>query len=181
MPRFARASSLDLSDIKNAADVRMRHLARQSNFARETLQSLLRLRQRPWQKFQCHRLAQFQILRAIDFAHTAFAKRRNNAIPIGEGSSGNIACFVARGRGNPATRREIPLARRSARPAPWRTGAARSGFRLERRPRAANHRAAARRAKARCIRDFTSASRAAHGFCGSVSYSLLPSSGSAEG
>ena len=49
----------DLSNIKDAADVRMRDLPRQTYFTRETLQRLFCLRQRPWQKFQRHRLAEF--------------------------------------------------------------------------------------------------------------------------
>ena len=61
------------ADIEDTADIRMRDLPRQANFAGETLARLVGLCQRPRQKFQRHRLPKLQVFRAIDFAHPAFA------------------------------------------------------------------------------------------------------------
>src|SRR5208283_1538632 len=94
------------------------------------------------------------------------AKRRNNAVPIGERGPGNVTCFVAvGGRRKPGTGRGTTLGG--------------SGLSLESGRAAAFHRAAARRAKARCARDFTFAGRAIHD-CSGVYHCPLPSSGSVE-
>ena len=53
------SAPVGLADVEHPAHVRMRNLTRQANFTREPIQRLFCLRQRPCQKFQCHRLPEF--------------------------------------------------------------------------------------------------------------------------
>src|SRR5947209_20388652 len=89
LDKFHREENLtvDLANVVNPTDVRMRHLAGDTHFAMEALHGVDILREIPGKKFKSDRLAQPEIVRAIDFAHAAFAQQTNDAIALCEDSS----------------------------------------------------------------------------------------------
>ena len=89
LDKFHREEKLtvDLANVVNPTDVRMRHLAGDTHFAIEALHGCGILREIPGKKFKSDRLAQPEIVRAIDFAHAAFAQQTNDAIALCENRS----------------------------------------------------------------------------------------------
>ena len=163
--------AVGLADIKDTADIGMGNLAGDADFAVEACQGRAILGDGFRQEFQRHRLAELEVFGAIDFAHGAASGYGHDAVAVlKDGArSESRAIDGAGGRGNPAARRGVPLARRNA----GRTGGTGIGFRRQRGRGAENHFSAAGRAKASRARDFTSAGRAGHGWRGSIS---LPAS-----
>ena len=70
----------EFADIVDAADVRVRNLARDAHLAMEALQQPLVARGFLGKKLERHRLPQHQIGGTIDFAHAAAAQQVNDAV-----------------------------------------------------------------------------------------------------
>ena len=112
--------AVGFADIEDAADVGMGNLAGDADFAVEARHGRAILGDGFRQEFQRHRLAELEVFGAIDFAHGAASGHGHDAVAVlKDGArSKSRAIEGAGGRGNPATRRGVPLARRS----PGRTG-----------------------------------------------------------
>jgi vacuolar-type H+-ATPase subunit I/STV1 len=91
--------SLDLADVVNTTDILVRDLAGNAHLAMKPRQRPAVAEQMIRQKLQRDRLRKFQIVRAIDFAHSAFAQQADDAITIREDRSGHKARVVNRVEG----------------------------------------------------------------------------------
>jgi hypothetical protein len=85
----------NFAEVEDAADIRVRDLAGEADFASEAGERVGIAGERGREKFQSDGLAEFQIFSAVDFAHTAFAERRDDAVAVGESGAGDVAGFVA--------------------------------------------------------------------------------------
>jgi hypothetical protein len=80
---------VDLANVVNATDVFVRDLARDAHFAVKSRERS-DIRQHVFRKkFECDWLSKFQIIGAIDLAHTAFAEQPDDPIAIGENGPRN--------------------------------------------------------------------------------------------
>ena len=70
-------------DVVNAADILVRDLARDPDFIVEAGEQIQIVFSRQGQKLQRHRLAEDEIVGAIDLAHAALAQLRYDAVPAG--------------------------------------------------------------------------------------------------
>jgi len=75
--------TFDLTDIVNAADVRMRHLTRKPDLITKALNRRGILTEGLGKKLECHRLTQREVVGAIYLAHPAFAEEGDDAISAG--------------------------------------------------------------------------------------------------
>jgi hypothetical protein len=75
--------TFDLADIVNAADVRMRHLARKPDLITKALNRRGILTEGLWKKLERHRLAHREVVGAIHLAHSAFAEEGDDTISAG--------------------------------------------------------------------------------------------------
>ena len=64
-------TAFKLADVVDAADVGMRHLPGNAHFCKQPLAPDGIICKRFWQKLQCHRLTQLEIIGTIDLAHSA--------------------------------------------------------------------------------------------------------------
>ena len=76
------------SDVVNAAYIRMGQLARDAHFGKEPLPAHWIIREFGRKELQCHRLAQLQIIRSINFPHSATSEKPYDAIAVGKDSPG---------------------------------------------------------------------------------------------
>ena len=76
--------ALNFPDVIDPADVGMRNLAGHADLIVEALEPARMIGQIPRQKLQGHRLAEFQIVGSVDFAHAAFAQQSDDAIAFGQ-------------------------------------------------------------------------------------------------
>jgi hypothetical protein len=72
----------------------MRHPASGADFIAEAVEQLLVAGGGFRKEFQGHRLAQHQIVSAVDFAHSAPAEQGHNSVPLGQQGSGKEAAFA---------------------------------------------------------------------------------------
>ena len=100
----------DFAEIVDAADVGVRHLARDADLVAESLERRLMVRDRLGQKFERHRLVERQVVGAVDLAHAALAEHGDDAVAPAEQFSGSEAAL------RPGTgRRAAGPSRRAAR------------------------------------------------------------------
>jgi hypothetical protein len=78
-----KMATLDLADIVDPADARMRNLPRYPHFRKQPLAPNGIICKRLGQEFQRHRLSQFEIVGAVDFSHSAPADQPDNAVSVG--------------------------------------------------------------------------------------------------
>ena len=90
--------ALGLADVVDAADIGMRDLAGDADFAVKALQQVLVLRGFLGQELQRHGLAQREVGGAIDFAHAAAAQQSDDAVASAQQRAGEEAAFVDVGR-----------------------------------------------------------------------------------
>ena len=91
--------TLHLANVVNAADVRVGDLPRDADLGIETLEARGVVREHPWKKLQRDRLAELQVIGAIDLAHSAAAQKADNPIPLRQDRSGGESARVDRVRG----------------------------------------------------------------------------------
>jgi hypothetical protein len=72
---------LDLANVVNAAHIGVGNLARNADFVVEAGQQIQIAAGRFRQEFQRHRLSEQNVIGAEDFAHSAFAQSRDDAVP----------------------------------------------------------------------------------------------------
>jgi hypothetical protein len=75
--------TIDLADIVNAADVRMRHETRKPDLITKALNRRGILTEGLGKKLERHRLAQREVVGAIHLPHSAFAEEGDDAISAG--------------------------------------------------------------------------------------------------
>ena len=76
---------VDLADVVDAADVRMRDLPRDAHLVARTGRAVVLVaRDRVGQELQRDRLAERQVVGAIDLAHAASPEQRDDAVAVGE-------------------------------------------------------------------------------------------------
>ena len=92
--------AVDFTNVVHATDVSMRDLARDAHFAMKASQRGAVAQQVIGQKFKCDRLAEFQIVGAIDLAHAAFAEQPDDAIAVAENCARNKSRVIDRIEGN---------------------------------------------------------------------------------
>src|SRR5690348_3789745 len=73
-----KSQVLELSDVVNAANIRMRYLTRVADFSMEHLKPVRIFREGARQEFESDRMAELEVIRSINLAHTSAPKRRNN-------------------------------------------------------------------------------------------------------
>ena len=76
-------TALRLADVVDAADVRMRDLARHANLASQVVSGVL-VRSQYGQELERDGLTELEVVRAVDLAHAASAERRDDAEATGE-------------------------------------------------------------------------------------------------
>jgi hypothetical protein len=91
--------AVDFAEIVDAADIGVRDLARDANFIVKTGADGRIVRGNFRQKLERDFLAQREVVSAIDLAHTAAAKQRDNSIAIGEQRTGQEAALRQRSGG----------------------------------------------------------------------------------
>jgi hypothetical protein len=105
--------AVGLAEVVNPADVVMRDLSSGAHLLVESRQSR-RIANRPgWQELQGHGLAECEVIRAINLAHSAAAEEADDAIAAGEDRSGGsnrgrrsqMRCADASGAGDRGHRR----------------------------------------------------------------------------
>ena len=79
---------VDLADVVDAADVRMRELPRDADFGEEALAADRIARQRARQELQRDRLSELEVVGAVDLAHAAAAEQADDAVAVGEDDAG---------------------------------------------------------------------------------------------
>src|SRR5436305_12779349 len=72
--------SLHLAQVVYAADVRMRHLPRDSDLVAEAFERLFVMRHGFWKEFERDWLVQGRVVRAVDLAHSAFPQHGDDAV-----------------------------------------------------------------------------------------------------
>ena len=88
--------AVDLADVVDAADVRVRHLARHPHFGVELRQPrgiAIDVRR---QELQRDRLTELQIVGAVDLAHAAAAEAADDAVAAAEEGAGREAAVIDR-------------------------------------------------------------------------------------
>jgi len=85
----------NFAQVEDAADIGVRNLAGEADFASEAGERVGIAGERGGKKFKSDGLAEFEIFGAVDFAHAALAEWRDNAVAIGESGAGDVAGFVA--------------------------------------------------------------------------------------
>jgi len=75
--------TIDLADVVNATDVRMRYLTRKPDLITKALNRPGILTEGLGNKLERHRLAQREVVGAIHLAHSAFAEEGDDAISTG--------------------------------------------------------------------------------------------------
>ncbi len=73
-----------LADVVDAADVGVRHLSGVPHFRMEALEESGVLLQLPGEELERHRLAELQVVRAIDLAHAAPPEQTRDAVAVGQ-------------------------------------------------------------------------------------------------
>lgn len=91
--------ALQDANVVDAADIRMRDLSSDTHFGKESLQPHRMIGKRAREEFQRNRLAQLQIVGAIDFAHSAAPEQADDSIATRE----DCAWSEARARGSYAS------------------------------------------------------------------------------
>ncbi len=86
--------TVDFAEVVDAADVGVGNLAGDADFTAEAVEGALVVDHFARQEFQCHGLAEDEIVGAIDLAHTSFAEQADNAIALGEEGAGRETAFV---------------------------------------------------------------------------------------
>ncbi len=81
--------SVDVADVMDAADVRMRDLPRDARFGMKPRQRARRHGKRLRQELQRHRLIELQVVGLVDFAHPADAEQADDAVAVRENSAGD--------------------------------------------------------------------------------------------
>src|SRR5213075_2832657 len=71
--------AVHVADVVHAADVRMRDLPRDAHFADEPRECVRVAADPLREELQCDRLAEEEVVGAIDLAHAAFAEERDDA------------------------------------------------------------------------------------------------------
>ena len=95
--------AVDLADVVDAADVGVRDLARDAHLGVEALEAVLLRSESPRQELQRDRLAELQVVGAIDLAHAAAPEQADDPVALGEHRAGREAAGLDRiGRGQPA-------------------------------------------------------------------------------
>ena len=79
--------AVDLADVVDAADVGMRDLARDAHLGVEALEAVLLRSESPRQELQRDRLAELQVVGAVDLAHAAAAEQADDPVALGEDRS----------------------------------------------------------------------------------------------
>ena len=74
--------SLDLADVVDAADVRMRDLARDPDLGVESGEPIGLVRHRVGQELERDGLAELEVVRAVDLAHAAAPEQSSDAVSI---------------------------------------------------------------------------------------------------
>src|SRR5262249_25483190 len=90
---------LDLADVVDAADVRVRDLPCGPDFVEEAAEPRRVPSERLGQEFQSHRLAQLQIVGPVDLPHPSLAENPDDPIATGQDRPGNETALVERSRG----------------------------------------------------------------------------------
>ena len=149
-----------LADVVHAADVRMRHLPRRPHLGEEAIEKCLVRREPLRQELQRDRLAELQVVGAVDLPHAAAPDQADDAVALGEDRARREASGVDRVGGS-----EAPDDRGGGRAAPPTHGRLRDRRRSEvrRHPGGGRegNRFAAGGAEARAVRSFRRAARAA--------------------
>jgi hypothetical protein len=84
--------SIHLADIANAADVGVRDLTCDANFGAEAFERLwIRIRR---EEFESYRLAEREIVGAVDFTHSALAEESDDPVALSEHRTGRESGFV---------------------------------------------------------------------------------------
>ena len=143
----------DLADVVHAADVRVRDLARETDLREESLDTVAVRRQVRRQELQRDRLAELQVIGAVDLPHAAAPEESDDPVALGEDRPRREAAGVDRVR-----RREPPHLRRGRRPLRLLRHRRRRQPRRHLRDR--RDRLAARAAEARRLRNAGPAARA---------------------
>ena len=79
---------VDLADVEDAADVRMRDAQRHAHFVEEPLEPIRIALDVPRQELQRDRLAELQVVGAVDLAHAAAAEQADHAIAAADERAG---------------------------------------------------------------------------------------------
>src|SRR5205085_5399894 len=79
---------LGLAYVEDAADVRVRHMARDADFAVKARQGRAVRRQAFGEQLQGDRLRELEVVGAVDFAHAAAAQQADDAVTPGEHRAG---------------------------------------------------------------------------------------------
>ena len=82
------------ANVIDAADLLMRHLTRNADLAMKASQCPAISQETIGKKLERDRLAQFEIVGAIDFAHAAFAQQANDPITLGQNCARHEARIV---------------------------------------------------------------------------------------
>ncbi len=98
---------VDLADVVDAADVGMRDAARVTHLGVEALDEGGLRGEFLRQEFQRDRLAELQIVGAVDLAHAAVADQPDDAVPVGQDRPGRKSAAIERGRGGEASDRTV--------------------------------------------------------------------------
>ena len=88
--------ALDFVDVVDAADVRMRHLPRHPHFGVELREPRGIAIDRLGQEFQRDRLAELQVVGAIDLTHAALCRAADDAVAPAEEGAGREAAVIDR-------------------------------------------------------------------------------------
>ena len=91
-------AALDLADVVDAADVRVRDLAREAHLGVEAREERLVVRDRLRQELQGDGLAELQVVGAVDLAHPALAEEADDAVALAEHRAGRERAEVERAR-----------------------------------------------------------------------------------
>jgi hypothetical protein len=79
--------AVDLTDVVDAAHIRMRNLAGVTHFSVKRGESRCIILERGGKKLEGYNVAKFEILCAIDFTHAAAPQQSHDPIPVGEDSA----------------------------------------------------------------------------------------------
>src|SRR5262249_6839831 len=86
--------AVGFADVVHTADIRVRDFTSQAYFFEESLQALLTARERERHELERNRLAQPQIISAVNLAHCALAKQAHDSVPRSEYLAGREAAIV---------------------------------------------------------------------------------------
>ncbi len=93
------ADVADVADVVDAADVRVCDAKRHAHLAQEPIQAFLIVIEAGRQKLQSDRLAEFEVVGAVDLAHPTASQQSDHAVAVGKDRTGQETRAIAGYRG----------------------------------------------------------------------------------